>query len=117
MKRNGRFTFVDGLTGLFTGDAGNGKDRTLCSSKEEDIKKEIEAAMAELKTETKILIIDSPDLLLAAADEGSVTSVRLSNMLLSLREVTTLLPPLPETFQTNIRFVARARNDLNPRGR
>lgn len=87
MKRSGRFAFVDGLTGLFTGDAGDGRDRVLKSSKEEDVKSGIEAAIAELKTGTKILIVDQPDLLLAAAEEGSITSGRLSDMLLSLREV------------------------------
>lgn len=89
MKRNGRFTFVDGLTGLFTGDAGDGRDRVLKSSKEDDVKSGIESAIADLKTGTKILVVDQPDLLLAAAEDGSMTSGRLGDILLSLREVRT----------------------------
>lgn len=77
---------MDGLTGLFTGDAGSGKDKTLRSSRVDDIRREVESAVADLKTERKILVVDQLDALLAASGED-VTSTALSNMLLSLREV------------------------------
>jgi hypothetical protein len=46
----------------------------------------IEAALGDLKTSKKVLIIDQLDLLLAATGDD-VTSVGLQNMLLSLRGV------------------------------
>jgi elongator complex protein 6 len=94
VKRTGRFSFVDGLTGLVAGDAGSARDRVIKSAKEADVRKEIDAAVAGLKTTKQILIVDQPDLLLALAQEGSVTSGSLSSLLLSLREVCFRYPHL-----------------------
>lgn len=91
MARNGRFAFVDGLSGLFTGEAGPGKDRTLRSSGIDHVRSEIEAALGDVRTGTKILVVDQLDALLAASDED-VTSTSLSAMLLSLREVSISFP-------------------------
>lgn len=92
MNRNGRFVFVDGLTGLFV-NSGMKKDRVLRSSKVVDIRKEIETALGDLRTSKTVLIIDQLDVLLAASEED-ITSTTLSNMLLSLREVIPLHNPL-----------------------
>lgn len=90
MGKAGRFVFVDGLTGLFTTDddriAAASKDRTL--RKPGDLKKEIEAALDDLKPSRRVLIVDQPDALLAASGD-EVTSLSLQNTLLSLREVNT----------------------------
>lgn len=91
-KRGGRFAFVDGLTGLFTGDGGDARDRTLRSAKESDVRREIEGAIGDLKVEKKVLVIDALDVLLATADEGSMSSGSLSDLLLSLREVSHQAP-------------------------
>lgn len=88
MGRNGHFTFVDGLSGLFTGAPGTGSDRTLRSSGTDHVRSELEAALGDVRTGTKVLIIDQLDALLAASGED-VTSTSLSAMLLSLREVST----------------------------
>lgn len=95
MKRAGRFSFVDGLTGLVTGtgDADNGGHRVIKSSKEADVRKETDAAVAGLKTSKNVLIVDQPDLLLALAQEGGLTGGSLSDLLLSLREVKSPFPP------------------------
>lgn len=102
MSRSGRFAFVDGLTGLFSGEEGqnvvggapNGRsDRVLRSSKVRDVEAGIIAALGQLRTEKKVLIIDQMDVLLAASEED-VTSSALSGMLLSLREVHNPSPAL-----------------------
>jgi elongator complex protein 6 len=100
--RSNRFVFIDGLTGLFSGDQaknpgmgsssgrlgdGNPKaERILRSSRLADVQAGINAALAQLQTSRKILVIDQIDALLAASEED-VTSAAVSSMLLSLREV------------------------------
>jgi elongator complex protein 6 len=91
MARNGRFAFVDGLSSLFTGKAadaagGDRGSRILRTSEIDHVRSEIETALADLRTGTKILVIDQLDALLAASGED-VTSTGLAAMLLSLREV------------------------------
>ncbi|CAM1502018.1 Fc.00g040020.m01.CDS01 [Cosmosporella sp. VM-42] len=93
--KSNRFIFVDGLTGLFSGAAstpGARKERVLRSSKLADVKKEIESAVAELRTTKKVLIVDQLDALLAVTGED-VTSLKVQEMVLSLRDLvhTTLL--------------------------
>ena len=91
MGRNGRFAFVDGLSGLFTGRAadaagGDRGSRTLRSGEMDHVRSEVEAAFADLRTGTKVLVIDQLDVLLAASGED-VTSTGLAARLLALREV------------------------------
>ncbi|KAI9163367.1 hypothetical protein HJFPF1_04975 [Paramyrothecium foliicola] len=88
LSKAGRFAYVDGLTGLFTGEAGGSNDgsrRVLRSSKVADVAAVIEASLGDVRTSKRILIVDQLDLLLAAT-EDDVTSLALQNMLLSLRE-------------------------------
>lgn len=99
--RSNRFVFVDALTGLFSDNGpatgigsnsgrlsdGNVKaDRVLKSSRITDVQAGINAALAQLQTSRKILVVDQIDVLLAASEED-VTSAAVSSMLLSLREV------------------------------
>ncbi|KAK7426796.1 hypothetical protein QQZ08_006697 [Neonectria magnoliae] len=88
LARAGRFVFVDGLTGLVAGDAPSGsrKERVIRGSKLPDVKKELEAAVADLGTTRKVLIVDQLDALLAITDE-TTTSLALQNLLLSLRSL------------------------------
>ncbi|KAM5346887.1 hypothetical protein ACJ41O_009892 [Fusarium nematophilum] len=94
LGRTGRFTFIDGLTGLY----GNGpstarpaapaarKERVLQGTSLQDVKKEIEGAVADLRTSRKVLIVDQLDALLAITEE-STTSLALQNLVLFLRSL------------------------------
>ncbi|KAL6917763.1 hypothetical protein ACHAPO_000430 [Fusarium lateritium] len=89
-SRTGRFTFVDGLTGIY-GDSkpqvpGARKERVLRGTNLADIKKEIEGAIGDLKASRKVLVIDQLDALLAVTDE-STTSLTLQNLVLGLRSL------------------------------
>ncbi|KAF4968945.1 hypothetical protein FSARC_3709 [Fusarium sarcochroum] len=88
LSRTGRFTFVDGLTGLYSNDkapaSGARKERILRSPNLADIKKEVEGAIGDLRASRKFLIIDQLDALLAVTDE-STTSLTLQNLVLGLR--------------------------------
>lgn len=95
LGRRGRFVFVDGLTGLLYSGSDDGKagdaadtrkDGVLKSSRIGDMQAEITAALAQLRTGRKVLVIDQIDVLLAVS-EDEVTSTGISSMLLSLREV------------------------------
>ena len=86
MSKQGKFCFVDGLTGLFT-DETHPKDKTLKSAGVRDMQHEIEAALGDLRAATKILILDAPDAVLAATE---ATSTSFSNLLLNLRAVSGL---------------------------
>ncbi|KAM5379602.1 hypothetical protein ACJZ2D_003796 [Fusarium nematophilum] len=109
LGRTGRFTFIDGLTGLY----GNGpstarpaapaarKERVLQGTSLQDVKKEIEGAVADLRTSRKVLIVDQLDALLAITEE-STTSLALQNLVLFLRSVS----PFSST------FVGHQRNPL-----
>ncbi|KAL5604378.1 hypothetical protein BROUX41_002350 [Berkeleyomyces rouxiae] len=91
--KDGNFVFVDGLTSLFippvaaaaTGLVSAKGRMTLTSAKLADIRRDIQAAIASVASEDKnvVLIIDQPDLLLAAT-EGS--AIDMQNTVLSLRE-------------------------------
>ena len=87
MGRNGRFAFVDGLTGLFTGKDGGRKDQVLTSPRVEDVKGDIEAAVRDLQTRKKVLIVDQLDILLAASGEDVSSTALANSLILPLREV------------------------------
>ncbi|KAJ4200868.1 hypothetical protein NW767_007006 [Fusarium falciforme] len=94
LSRTGRFTFVDGLTGLYSSAQpavrpsvpGVRKERVIRSTNLADVKKEVEGAIADLRTSRKVLIIDQLDALLAITDE-STTGLTLQNLVLSLRSL------------------------------
>jgi elongator complex protein 6 len=92
LGRAGRFQFVDGLGGLCTGEApletGKTKNRVIRSPRIDHVQAELEAALGDLTSRRKVLIVDQLDALLAVS-EDNVTSTSLSSMLLSLREVCT----------------------------
>lgn len=108
MARTGRLVFVDGLTGLFTPPqhppepARKGR-RTLRSAKLADVRQELLAAVSDItgsrpegKKPKTVLIVDQPDLLLAAtadlvpesgAAAGKETGgLALRNLLLDVQE-------------------------------
>jgi hypothetical protein len=91
MIKTGKIGIVDGLTGLFTGDAsptGNSSDVILKSPALEDINAQIDAATERLQTSKKVLIVDGLDALVAMAPEGaSSSSLSAEKLILSLREV------------------------------
>jgi elongator complex protein 6 len=62
------------------------KERIIRSTNLADVKKEVEGAIADLRTSRKVLIIDQLDALLAITDE-STTGLALQNLVLSLRSV------------------------------
>jgi len=82
---------VDGLTGLLSGGQGSestgNKGRVLKSGKLDDVRRSIEAAIADVRSGPKVLIIDQLDELLAIFGEEDVTGLALEGTLLSLREV------------------------------
>ncbi|KYK59772.1 hypothetical protein DCS_00906 [Drechmeria coniospora] len=89
LDRAGRFTFVDGLTGLFAAPSCSDarKEAPLRSPALVDVRRAIEVAMAKVNATKTVLIVDQVDALLAAAGPSAgVTSLSLQNMLLSLRE-------------------------------
>ncbi|KAJ6444122.1 ELL-associated factor [Purpureocillium lavendulum] len=87
LRRAGKFTFVDGLTGLVVPASPDARDRVLQSPELEDVRKGIEAAIAEVRASRTVLIVDQIDTLLAVTNPSdTVTSLSVQNMLLSLRE-------------------------------
>ncbi|EHK43026.1 uncharacterized protein TrAtP1_001805 [Trichoderma atroviride] len=91
LSRAGRFSFVDGLTGLLSGGRGSestaDRGRVLLSGKPDDVRRTLEAAIADVRSSgPKILIIDQLDELLAIFGDEDVTGPALEGMLLSLRE-------------------------------
>lgn len=91
LSRAGKFSFVDGLTGLLSGGQGSestgDRGRILKSGKLEDVRRGIEAAIGDVRASSKVLIVDQVDELLAISDEDDVTALALERMLFSLREV------------------------------
>ncbi|KOS18308.1 hypothetical protein ESCO_003237 [Escovopsis weberi] len=92
LARLGRVSFVDGLTGLYTAGAPSrsaaielGK-RTLRSDAPDDVRREIGLAVGELRTRTKVLILDGLDEWLAMSGD-EVTTMAVEGVLLSLREL------------------------------
>lgn len=84
MSKKGRFAFVDGLTGLFAGEKRQ-QAGVLTSSRVDDVRTGVESAIAQVRCRRTVLIVDQVDVLLAAGEDATSTS--LSAMLLSLREV------------------------------
>ncbi|KAM0259221.1 hypothetical protein ACHAQJ_003426 [Trichoderma viride] len=94
-SRAGKFSFVDGLTGLLSEGQGSestaDRGRILNSGKLDDIRRGIEAAIGDVRSGSKVLIVDQLDELLALFEEEGfgqkgVTGLALEEMLLSLRE-------------------------------
>ncbi|KAK0764009.1 hypothetical protein N5P37_003404 [Trichoderma harzianum] len=90
LSRAGKFSFVDGLTGLLSGGQGSeptgDKGRILKNGKLDDVKGGIEAAIGDVRLGSKVLIVDQLDELLAISGEEDVTGLALEGMLFSLRE-------------------------------
>jgi elongator complex protein 6 len=91
LSRAGKFSFVDGLTGLLSGGQGSestgDKGRILKSGKLEYVRRSIESAIGDVRLGSKVLIVDQLDELLAISGEEDVTGLALEGMLFSLREV------------------------------
>ncbi|KAI9904057.1 hypothetical protein N3K66_000586 [Trichothecium roseum] len=94
MGRNGRFAFVDGLAGLFTGrdgsgnsDGDRGKDTVLTSSRVEDVRRAVGAALGSLRAGRKVLVVDQADVWLAASGDDVPGSAVSDDFLLPLREL------------------------------
>ncbi|KAK1590683.1 uncharacterized protein LY79DRAFT_515359 [Colletotrichum navitas] len=92
LGRSGRFVFVDGLSGLFWQEGFAAKpaakgQRVLRGARLPDIQRELEGAVADVSAEgaKTVLVLDQPDLLLAASGEG-LTGLALRNMLLDVQE-------------------------------
>ncbi|PHH64063.1 hypothetical protein CDD81_5056 [Ophiocordyceps australis] len=79
LARRGAFVFVPGLTGLFAPTAPSGSD-ALSS-----LVAAVDAALAQLGASRPILILDQPDVLLAARGDA-MTARHLHDTLLTLRE-------------------------------
>lgn len=81
---------MDGLSGQISSTNTTSKrEKVLRSTRVNDVEREIGQALGELRTQKKVLIVDQIDALLAIS-EDDVTSSKLSNMILSLREVSAL---------------------------
>ncbi|KAI1851937.1 hypothetical protein JX266_002790 [Neoarthrinium moseri] len=94
LSQKRRFSFVDGLSQLFTGASGDGSraksrdasgQRVLQSSTLQDLRSVVSQALAERTTRDVVLILDNPDLLLSAAG-SEMTAQAVRETLLDLRE-------------------------------
>ncbi|KAH6607393.1 hypothetical protein Trco_003706 [Trichoderma cornu-damae] len=90
LSRAGNFRFVDGLTGLLSGGQGSelnsDRGRVLQSGRLDDVRSGIEAAIGDIRSDPKVLIVDQLDELLAVSGEEAAAGPALEEMLLSLRE-------------------------------
>jgi elongator complex protein 6 len=94
LSRKGRFAFVDALSGLFSGPRlvpdGSKGGRVLPSATLQDLRRSLDESVAELQQQSPesniVLILDSPDLLLAATG-NKVSGEALREALLDIREV------------------------------
>lgn len=95
LTRKGKFVFVDGLNGLFQASQSHAPIRTpggrvLSSPTLQHLRKGLEDAIAQVQHSASgqrtVLIVDQPDLLLAASGE-SISSQGLRETLLEIREV------------------------------
>ncbi|GKT45949.1 elongator complex protein 6 [Colletotrichum spaethianum] len=91
LGRSGKFVFVDGLSGLFSKDkaaqpAVKGR-RVLRGAKLLDIQRQLEGAIVDVSAADAktVLILDQPDLLVAASGED-LTGLAFRNMLLDVQE-------------------------------
>jgi elongator complex protein 6 len=104
-----RFYFVDGLSELFSGAAGGAAQatpgaaaagrRTLRGATLPDLRKELYQVFAERPGGNVVLILDNPDLLLAASGY-TITGEALRETILDIREVCTIqLAVLPANYR------------------
>lgn len=99
LRKSGRFSFVDGLTGLYTttttpSQPPSAGDAVLApSSQLAAIKAQVDAAITRLSTPgRKILVIDGLDAYMAMADaDGRAAAAE--SLLMSLREVNIFILP------------------------
>lgn len=108
LSQKARFVFVDGLSGLFVhpptahgpGEVGAGQQRILSDPTLPAFREQVEKGIAEARAlnpgSKTVLVLDQPDLLLAASGED-ISSQALQEVLLDLREVCT-----PWTFHSGI---------------
>ncbi|KAK2037816.1 hypothetical protein LZ31DRAFT_480230 [Colletotrichum somersetense] len=95
LGRSGKFVFVDGLSGLFWQEGAAGLPppppakgrRVIRGARLPDLQRELEGAVADVSAAgaKTVLVLDQPDLLLAASGEG-LTGLALRNMLLDVQE-------------------------------
>ncbi|KAK6839556.1 hypothetical protein PG990_011175 [Apiospora arundinis] len=97
--KKGKFVFVDGLSKLFSGgpsvsapgvsSPGDASGKVLSDSTLHELRKQLTEAVTQLRQQSQsskiVLILDSPDLLLAAAGK-TVTGAALQDLLLDIRE-------------------------------
>lgn len=119
LVKAGRVGIVDGLTGLFTGDApptSQAGDTVLQSAALADVKTQLETAMDRLRASKKVLVMDGLDALVAMAPEsggaGSSASLAAEKLLLSLREVCFVFLSLPYILFTIFFFYLHIYTDL-----
>ncbi|KAK7917007.1 hypothetical protein PG985_010615 [Apiospora marii] len=95
-SKKGKFVFVDGLSRLFSGGAtahgaspADAGGKVLSSSTLHELRKQLTEAVTQLRQQSQsskiVLILDSPDLLLAAAGKA-MTGAALQDLLLDIRE-------------------------------
>ncbi|KAK0370320.1 hypothetical protein CLIM01_12322 [Colletotrichum limetticola] len=93
LGRSGKFVFVDGLSGLFSSPhqappptTPKGR-RTIRGARLADIQRELDGAISDVSAADAktVLIVDQPDLLLAASGED-LTGLALRDMLLGVQE-------------------------------
>lgn len=101
LSKKQRFKFVDGLTGLFSGAPGSGISgplggtqghHVLRAATLDELQKGAQGAIHTCATRNVILILDNPDLLLAAAG-NAISGQALRETLLQIREVSTKIQP------------------------
>ncbi|KAK2026461.1 hypothetical protein LX32DRAFT_665289 [Colletotrichum zoysiae] len=95
LGRSGKFVFVDGLSGLFWQEGAAGLPapapakgrRVIRGARLPDMQRELDGAVADVSAAgaKTVLVLDQPDLLLAASGEG-LTGLALRNMLLDVQE-------------------------------
>lgn len=98
LRKNGRFHFIDGLSQLFLDDASTivkpaAAQEALTSQRLEGIAQSLSVAVDQLRARGTggkvIMIMDQPDLLLAATGD-EVTGAALRDVLLDVREVSAI---------------------------
>ncbi|KAK8073890.1 hypothetical protein PG994_004789 [Apiospora phragmitis] len=94
-SKKGKFVFVDGLSRLFSGGTAHGgasvdaSGKVLSDSTLHELRKQVTGVVTQLRQQSQsskiVLILDSPDLLLAAAGKA-MTGAALQDLLLDIRE-------------------------------
>lgn len=97
-SKKGKFVFVDGLSKLFSGgpsahgvsSPADASGKVLSNSTLHELRKQLAEAVTQLRQQSQsskiVLILDSPDLLLAATGK-TMTGAALQDLLLDIREV------------------------------